>query len=456
MRIPKGITINATGEWVLRVKRNIYGQKQAGRVWNEHLVRQLTSPAVGFVQSQHDKCIFYHGRAAYVLYTDDSILAGPDEQELNEIIRCIKAVGLDITEEGALEDFLGIHIDRIDDTTYHLSQPQLIDQIIQDLHLNQDNVTTRPTPATHGTILGCHIQSPAFDGHFHYWSVIGKLNHLERGSRSDIAYAVHQCARFSSNPRKEHGEAVKRIGRYLKGTRDRGFVMKPTDDQFRVWADADFSGNWIREESTEDSSTARSRTGYIIAFLGCPILWKSQIQTEIALRSCESEYIALSQALRTAIPIMNLIQEMKDHRFHDNKSTPTVHCTLFEDNSGALTLAKAPAMRPRTKHINIKYHHFHSHVANGTIDLQAIRSENQPADILTKPLTESVFVLHRHAIMGRGNVSKSNALAAKCLQQPPSRQATAMAVSSSLPAGLRGSAGIPPGMNSPAYSGLSG
>jgi hypothetical protein len=161
--------------------------------------------------------------------------------------------------------------------------------------------------------------------------------------------------------------------------------MQPTDDQFKVWVDADFSGNWIKEESMEDSDTARSRTGYIVAFLGCPIMWKSQLQTEIALSSCESEYIALSQALRRVIPVMRLIWEMKSYNFHDTKSVPTVRCTLFEDNSGALTLAKAPAMRPRTKHINIKYHHFRTHVAAGVIDLQAIRSQDQPADIFTKP-----------------------------------------------------------------------
>jgi hypothetical protein len=125
---------------------------------------------------------------------------------------------------------------------------------------------------------------------------------------------VHQCARCSSNPRKEHGEAVKRIGTYLKGTRDKGFIMRPSDDQFRVWVDADFSGNWSKEESMDDPDTARSRTGYLVNFLGCPIMWKSQLQTEIALSSCESEYIALSQALRRVIPAMHLIREMKKQK----------------------------------------------------------------------------------------------------------------------------------------------
>jgi hypothetical protein len=365
------------------VNRNIYGKSKRARV-ERILVRKANQSSNRFRSEHLDECVFYHGSAVYILYTDDLILAGPNEDELNNIIDRIKSAGLDITEEGDLADFLGINIERGSDNAYHLSQPQLIDQIIRDLRLDQDNVTPKTTPAVPGKILGTHMTSPAFDNHFHYRSVIGKLNHLERGSRPDIAYAVHQCARFAANPRKEHGEAVKGIGRYLKGTRTLGYVVRPNNDQFQVWADADFSGNWIQDESMEEADTARSRTGYVIAFLGCSIMWKSQLQTEI----------------RKVIPIMRLIQEMKRYNYHAAVAIPTVHCTLFEDNSGALTLAKAPAMRPRTKHINLKYNHFRTHVAAGIIDLRAIRSQDQPADILTKPLTESIFVVHRQTIMG--------------------------------------------------------
>jgi hypothetical protein len=99
-------------------------------------------------------------------------------------------------------------------------------------------------------------------------------------------------------------------------------------------------------------------------------MWKSQLRTDVALSSCEGKYIASSQPLRKVLPIMRLIQEM--NRYNDHATViPTVHCTLFEDNSGALTLEKAPAMRPRTKHINLKYHHFRTHVAAGIIDLKA-------------------------------------------------------------------------------------
>jgi len=127
MQIPKGIKIDAPGEWALRVHKNIYGQKQAGRVWNQYLVNKLVNQ-VGFKQSKHDECVFYRGNVMYVLYTDDSILAGPDKDELKQVIADIKSAGLDVTEEGDTEDFLGVNIDRVDDDTYHLSQPHLIEQ----------------------------------------------------------------------------------------------------------------------------------------------------------------------------------------------------------------------------------------------------------------------------------------------------------------------------------------
>ena len=76
---------------------------------------------------------------------------------------------------------------------------------------------------------------------------------------------------------------------------------------------------------------------------------------------------------------------MKDHGYPLKTVNPTVKCTLFKDNSGALIRAKLPSMRPRTKHINIKYHHFRMHVASGAVDILPIKTAEQPADILTKP-----------------------------------------------------------------------
>ena len=81
-----------------------------------------------------------------------------------------------------------------------------------------------------------------------------------------------------------------------------------------VWVDADFAGNWNRSE-IEDRDTARSRHGYVIMYEGCPILHKSQMQTEIALSSTEIEYTGLLYALREAIPTMRLLREFKQRCF---------------------------------------------------------------------------------------------------------------------------------------------
>ena len=83
-------------------------------------------------------------------------------------------------------------------------QPHLIDQIMKDLRLDEEKVKVKETPALTSKILSRHTSSDNHDGHFDYRSIIGKLNYLEKGTRSDIAYITHQCARFTSDPKREH------------------------------------------------------------------------------------------------------------------------------------------------------------------------------------------------------------------------------------------------------------
>lgn len=230
--------------------------------------------------------------------------------------------------------------------------------------------------------------------------MVGKMNYLEKSSRPDIAYAVHQCARFAADPKVEHTQAIKLIGRYLLGTQDKGIICTPVDESLHLYADADFAGNWVKDVAQTSIDTARSRTGYVLMHAGCPVIWASKMQTEIALSSTESEYVALSQGLREVLPLMGLIKELADAGFHLNRQTPIVHCKAFEDNSGALEMARTPKMRPHTKHINIKYHHFRQAVEDGHVSIEQISTEAQLADIFTKPLGEELFLRFRIGIMG--------------------------------------------------------
>jgi len=181
---------------------------------------------------------------------------------------------------------------------------------------------------------------------------------------------------------------------------EKGIHLKPQDQQIQVFVDADYAGNWSKMEKETDFSSARSRHGYIINYKGIPLFWASQLQTLIALSSTESEYIGLSQELRTCIPLMRLLEEMKRKGFDTGNTQPTMQCKLFEDNNGALELATVPKTRPRTKHINIRYHHFRSWVQAKLIKILPIDSEDQPADILTKPVNNGTLIRHRKKIMG--------------------------------------------------------
>jgi hypothetical protein len=194
---------------------------------------------------------------------------------------------------------------------------------------------------------------------------------------------------------------VKWLGRYLYGTRDQGIIFKPTKTpSLHLFVDSDWSGLWDKSIAATDSSTARSRHGFIVEYCGRPLIWASQLQTEIALSSTEAEYISLSKALRETIPIMNILQEMKNLKYKIGITNPKVHCKVLEDNSGTLEMAKVHKFRPRTKHINIKNHHFRSYVNDESISIHPITSEKNPADMLTKGLGVNKLRTNRFRVMG--------------------------------------------------------
>jgi hypothetical protein len=246
-----------------------------------------------------------------------------------------------------------------------------------------------------------HTDSPEFNFTWNYKSAVGKLNYLAQTTRPDIMYAVHMVAKYASDPRTEHGEAVLYIVRYLIKTKHYGIRYKPDESKgFYCYADADFSGEWNKEYAETDPSTAKSRSGWIVMYANCPIIWCSKLQSQVALSTTEAEYIALSQALRDIIPIMDLVLEIRELNFQVICSAPKIYCKAFEDNSGALELAKLPKLRPRTKHINICYHHFREHVRKGLIKIYPISTDDQVADTLTKPLAQNSFVKHRSIMCG--------------------------------------------------------
>jgi hypothetical protein len=192
MEIPKGVTVTGgldRSKYALRLVKNLYRQKQASRVWYQYLTKGLKE--LGFTQSSKDKCIFIH--------VDDTIILGPVKGDVDEAIRLVKT-RFQLGEEGHLCDYLGIKVTKLLDGTITLTQPHLIDAILKDLNLQSPRTTGRSTPALSSVLLHKDPNRIPFDDSFHYRSIIGKLNFLEKSTRPELAYAVHQCARFCTNP----------------------------------------------------------------------------------------------------------------------------------------------------------------------------------------------------------------------------------------------------------------
>jgi hypothetical protein len=230
--------------------------------------------------------------------------------------------------------------------------------------------------------------------------------YLSANSRPDITYAVHSVARFSHSPRASHAMAVKKILRYLKKTKDKGLTLEPkAEHTVDCYVDADFGGLFSVEDS-ESPVSVKSRT--------------SKLQTQIALSTMESEYIALSQSMRDLIPIREILKEILEvvfdraddvkytthsRAFEDikdgNQDTPLIpKSKVYEDNEACLKFARMAKLSPRTKHIGVPYHWFRTKVESLEIEILPIDTNDQLADQFTKGLVYDKFVRARKILMG--------------------------------------------------------
>jgi hypothetical protein len=384
---------------VLRLNRSLYGLVQAPLYWGNHL-RDTLVHQHGFTESQVSPCLYYRDDIIILTYVDDCLFFAKDKSKIDELLESIRTQSnLHFTIEDDAFTFLGVELKPHDDGTVEFLQKSLIAKILKSCNMSDCN--SKSTPANQ-TPLGSDINGAPFDRSFDYASIVGMMLYLSSNSRPDIQFAVHQCARFTHNPKRSHGDAILRICRYLQGTKDKGLRFKPTCDLKLdcYCCDADFAGLY-NVEHHDDPVCVKSRTGFCLTLGDCPLLWVSKLQTEIALSTTEAEYIALSQAIRELLPMRELFQEV-GHALNLKCAIPTIlHSTVFEDNNGALSIATSPKISPRTKHIAVKYHHFRSKIGpDKGIIIQRINTTEQKADIFTKGLGIQQFAYIRKLVMG--------------------------------------------------------
>ena len=192
-------------------------------------------------------------------------------------------------------------------------------------------------------------------------------------TRPDLCWVVTKLSQHLDNPDDGDWVMVKHVLRYVKGTLEKKLCYSKSD-----------SGLWLSGHSDSDWGSSledrRSTTGYVFTLNpnGPPISWKSKKQTTVALSSCEAEYMALAAATQEALFLHQLLD-----RFLQQQSV-----SIYADNQGTISLASRRATEKRSKHIDIRYHFLREKVASGFLKLIYVPSEDNIADMMTKPCSK--------------------------------------------------------------------
>jgi hypothetical protein len=398
VEMPKLFEVNGK---VWKLKRALYGLKDAPRAYFVHTKNKLEE--LDFRQSDADPCLFISPTVICLIYVDDALFVYKSPEEVNILTKKMKQIGMLFEEESDVAGYLGVLLDRDPkNNTITLRQSGLAQRIVEALHLDDDTSTVK-TPAD--SFLPLDEDGERAHEIYNYASVAGMLQYLQGHSRPDISFAVSQISRYTFGPKRSHELALERIGRYLKGTINNGLILKPDLNEsiykIDVYVDAAFASGWGTEQGTNPDSV-KSRTGYIIEVMGCSVVWCSKLQPCIATSTMESEYTALSMALRAAIPLLDVTKSINKGLKFTTTKLLTFKATVHEDNMGALKLANLEPGRntPRSKFYAIKLHWFRSWLKPREIEIIHCPTRDQKADYLTKPLGPTLFEACRLLSMG--------------------------------------------------------
>lgn len=364
LKQPPGFT---TGNKVYRLKKSLYGLKQAARVWNEVLKRSLLKN--NCEQSQEDQCLYIrksvNGTCYILVHVDDILVAGENEFEMEELM---KSVGRDfeLKDLGDVQQYLGIEVERTVYGDYAISQTKYIDKIIQTAGLQDAKASKFPMDTGYYKLEGDELNSNE-----KYRQLIGSLLYLSTNTRPDISAAVSILSQRVINPRTTDMNEVKRLIRYLKGTRNMKLHLssKNTDESLVAYSDSDWA---------EDRVDRKSNSGFICYVLGGAVSWTCKKQDIVALSSTEAEYVALTETCKEVLWLKRLTNDF-------NILVPET--TLIKtDSQSCVAMIYNQKSSGRTKHIDARYHFIRNQVEEKRVCLKYHPTETNVADLLTKPL----------------------------------------------------------------------
>ena len=361
---------------VLKLTKNIYGLKQAGRLWNQMLDQKLR--ALKYKQSSVDTCLYYKFIKSTIIlvgvYVDDLLVTSNNAALVDEFFEDMKA--FDVKDLGVVEQFLGLKVEHETGAGYILSQQTMVTKLIKSFGMQDSKPVNTPTTEADPLDEDSELLSPEETAQFR--TMAGGLLWITRCSRPDIAYAVHKMTRRTHAPRVCDMKMGKRILRYLNGSSAyRLKVMKDAEGtplQIQVYTDADWAG---------EAKDRKSINAALTFLNGMIISWTCNKQTAVALSTMESEFVSAARGVQDALACFHILEELKQ--------SVELPFSLFMDNQAAITSVMNESSSSKTKHVDIRHKFIKDYYQKGYLMPKYVPTTNMKADILTKNMPGPTF-----------------------------------------------------------------
>lgn len=370
---PQGYEQKGEEHKVYKLNKALYGLKQAPRAWYSKIEGYFAKE--GFEKCHYEHTLFTKskegGKLLIVsLYVDDLIFTGNDKSMCEEFKKSMM-LEFDMSDLGKMRYFLGIEVLQHSDGIY-VCQRKYAHEVLERFGMDKSNLVKNPI------VPGCRLSKDENGAKVDaslFKQVVGSLMYLT-ATRPDLMYGVSLISRFMSCPTEQHWSAAKRLLRYLKGTTDLGIFYKKGDcKQLTAYSDSDFAG---------DLDDRKSTTGCVFMFNSGAVSWSSKKQPVVSLSTTEAEYIAAASCACQCVWLRRVLTELG----YVQEECTTILC----DNSSTIKLSKNPVLHGRSKHIDIRFHFLRELVRDGVVDLRHCNTQDQIADIMTKPLRLEVFL----------------------------------------------------------------
>ncbi|KAJ8766885.1 hypothetical protein K2173_009229 [Erythroxylum novogranatense] len=319
------------------------------------------------------------------LYVDDLIFTGNDEYMIAGFKDSMK-LKFDMTDLGKMRYFLGLEVSQRADGIF-INQRKYALEVLQKFGMDRSNSVHNPIVP--GFKLMKDVAGDAVDKTY-YKQIVGSLMYLT-ATRPDMMFVVSLISRYMENPTQFHLQVAKRVLRYLKGTTEFGiFYKKGGDNDLITYTDNDYAG---------DLEDRKSTSGYVFLLSSGAVSWSSKNQPVVSLSTTEAELIAAASCACQAVWLKLVLKKLDSNQ---NKRT-IIQC----DNSSTIKLSKNPVMHGRSKHIDVRFHFLRELTKAGSVELVHCATQEQVADVMTKPLKLDVFLKLRK-LLGVCSMSEIN------------------------------------------------